>query len=160
MGKREADKVASCGDSHVLHSIDRVTHRRCADALTRIELPKSTASSRFNSLEASGIIREKYQIACCSERATPRVSVADLRIAPNNLSFRHGVCQQNLLRVVISRLLRASTVVGFARSKRLRTGEEDAATLQRHDIEESGVGIVRRRKPIRGAVDARTNVGA
>ena len=159
MREGEADHVASGGDRHILRPVDRITHRGSVDVLAGVELPEGTAGSRCNRFKSSGIVREEHQIARRGERPAPGVSPADLRIAPDDLAFGHGVRQQNLLRGVIGHLLRARTVVRLALGKRLRMREEDAATLKRHHIEESGVGIVRRRKPIRGAIDARTNVG-
>ena len=62
MKKREADNVTSGSNRHVLHSIDRVTHRRSADALTCVELPKSKAGSRFNRFYTRqiGVLRKNF----------------------------------------------------------------------------------------------------
>src|SRR2546426_12553456 len=57
-------------------------------------------------------------------------------------------------------MLRTGGVVGFAASKRFWIREIQVAIFQRHHIKESCVRIVRRRKPIGGPVDARTDVGA
>ena len=62
MSKRETDHVASRGNGHVLHPIDRVTHWRSMNALTGIELPEGTPAPRVNRFKRSGIIREKYQV--------------------------------------------------------------------------------------------------
>src|SRR5580692_13103496 len=57
-------------------------------------------------------------------------------------------------------MLRAGSVECLARGKRLRIRKVNIAVLQSHHIEEGGVRIVGRRKPIRSANNARADVRA
>src|SRR6202034_2737385 len=88
------------------------------------------------------------------------IASSDLGITPNDLSLGHGVCQENFLSMVIGRKLRAGIVISLALGKCLRMSEKYAATLQRHEVEKSGDGIIGRREPIRSSVDARTDLRA
>src|SRR5260370_3888715 len=154
MRKREAENVASSADGHVLHAINRIGHGGCADSLASIEVPESGAGRCFNCLTKIGIVRKYHQSAGGCECPPPGVTRPHLRITPSRFSIRHGKRQQNLLRAFIGRKLRAGIVVSLALDELFRARKEETAALKSHDMEEPGVGIVGRRKPIRGAVDA------
>ena len=57
-------------------------------------------------------------------------------------------------------MLSARSVESLALSERLRIRKVKIAVLQSHHVEEASVRIVRRRKPIRGADNARADVRA
>src|SRR5271157_5623506 len=56
--------------------------------------------------------------------------------------------------------LRAGIVIGLTLYKRFGVREKQVTALKGHDIEEANIGIVRRRKPVRGSIDARADIRA
>ena len=160
MREREADYITARRDRDVLDPVDRVTHRGSAHGLAGVELPEGVAGPRPNRFESSGIVSKEHQVTRRGHCPAPRIASSNLGIAPHNLSLGQRIRQQNLLSVVIGCKLRAGIVKSLALDKCLRVSKKDAATLQRHEVEKSGNGIVRRRKPIRSSVDARTDLRA
>src|SRR4029078_4717707 len=67
---------------------------------------------------------------------------------------------KELLCVLIPCTHRARSVVGLTSRKRFRACEQYAAALKGHHIEEAGVGIIRRRKPVCGSINVRADIRA
>src|SRR5258708_23869629 len=78
----------------------------------------------------------------------------DLGIAPHWFAIGQGVRHQSLLSAFIRGKFRAGVVVGLTWRKRIWFAEKQIAALKGDYIEKPSVGIVRRRKPIGGPVDA------
>src|SRR5437660_1316814 len=90
-------------------------------------------------------------------RACATVAGIYRSILPNLPPISRIDCKQNFLGMSVRGTLCARTVEGFTLGELLSFGEVEIAILQRHHIKQTGVRIVRRRKPIGSANDAGTD---
>src|ERR1700682_1718118 len=95
MEQCETKNIASRSDRYVLDSLDRITHRRSAHDLSRIEMPKWPAGFCFHCLEGFRIVAEEHESARRCQCAPPRPAWDLLRVAPKSRSNPQRKLQLN-----------------------------------------------------------------
>jgi len=85
----EREDVAADCDGYVLTLINRVSHRRGANALAGIEMPERSASRGFQHLQRAGIIPKKSNPPAVVRVPPPKIALADLQITPQRLAIRN-----------------------------------------------------------------------
>src|SRR5579864_474159 len=108
--QREAVYVAPCRNRDVLFSFHRIRHRRRADDLSGVEMPKRLSALRIDGLKGSGIVPEENHIPGAGHCSARRVPSACLRIFPRHRAGIQIVRKQNLLRGFIRNALHAGRV--------------------------------------------------
>src|SRR6202022_1554478 len=97
------------------------------------------------------VVSEEDQSPGGGQRAAPGIPLTYLLVAPGTFAIRHGKCKQNFLHALTRGKSRSGVVEGLALHKLFGFREEQIATFQSHYVEESGIRVIRRRKPIRGS---------
>ena len=160
MRQRETEDVAPCRHGNILHTIDGIGHRRGMHRLACIEVPESTSRARVNRFERFAIIAEEQQSASRRQRPAPGPSGSYLRVAPNCFPIGQRQCQQDLLGLFRRGMIGSGIVERLACHEFSGLREKNIAVLQGEYIEESGIRIVGRRKPICRSVNSWADVGA
>src|SRR5438552_9951946 len=158
--ERETEHITSAGDCDVLNPIHRITHGRGIQGLTGIEVPEWTAGCGFNRFQRPGIVAKEQYSTGGRERSGPGLTLSNLGITPDPLSIGHGESQQNFLRVLVRRTLRARGVVCRSLCEWFRLCEKQIAAFESHHKEDPAVWVVRRGKPVRCPFDAGTDLRA
>src|SRR5260221_9503048 len=123
-------------------------------------MPENAASGGFHRFERIGVVAEEAQAASRCQSTCPGIAWTNLWVAPDAFAIGQRKRQQDFLHTFARRERGACVVKGGALHKVFGFGAEQIATFESHRIEEPRIRIIGRRKPVCGAIDARTDVGA
>src|SRR5438876_9526702 len=114
----------------MLLSLDRITHWRRINTLTRVEVPQRLAGLRLHSLKVVGIVCKKNHAARCCHGSTGRESRTHLRVLPGKGFSIEIVGQKKFLWMLCRIVFDTGRVIGLSLGKFLWFAEKSAAVFE------------------------------